>query len=83
MQATPPSISPQSQGEVDEKRGAASYQVEHHTAEESTVADQYLGRGRPSRSQFNLTQTVDHKAVSTIFHHVLTPVKILFFPVVF
>ncbi|OBT81140.1 hypothetical protein VE02_10348 [Pseudogymnoascus sp. 03VT05] len=52
------------------------------TSNEIVLADQYLGRGKPNRSQFNPFQPIDHQAAKAIFRHVLTPVQIFFFPIV-
>ena len=45
--------------------------------------DQYLGRGRPSRAQYNLVQPIDRYALSTILRHIVTPVELFFYPIVF
>lgn len=46
------------------------------------MMDQYLGRGRPSRSQFRLIQATDRDALSKISRHVVTPFRLLGFPIV-
>lgn len=45
--------------------------------------DQHLGRGQPSRVQFNFFQSIHRKAVTTILHHIVTPIEISFYPIVF
>lgn len=66
---------------VEEK--AQSSQIEATTSfDEIVLADQYLGRGKPNRSQFNPFQPIDHQAAQAIFRHILTPVQIFFFPIV-
>jgi Major Facilitator Superfamily len=59
-----------------------SSSAEEAIADESIV-DHQLGRGRPSRSQFNLTQGINRKALSTIWHHIVTPIELFSFPIVF
>lgn len=53
------------------------------TGGEITLVDQYLGKGRPNRSQFNPFQPLDHQAAREVLRHILTPVQIFFFPIVF
>jgi MFS family permease len=50
--------------------------------EEIFLSDQYLGVGRPNRTQFNPFQPIDHEAAKTVLRHILTPVQIFFFPIV-
>jgi len=74
---TPASI----ENTIDEKTGTTtSAELERQP---SSVVDEFLGRGKPSRQQFNIIQPIDRKALSTIFRHIVTPVEIFFFPIVF
>ncbi|KAG9787244.1 hypothetical protein KCU88_g2013, partial [Aureobasidium melanogenum] len=51
----------------------------------NVIVDEHLGRGRPSRSQFNVIQPIDRRATAfaTILRHVLTPVQIFAYPIIF
>lgn len=44
--------------------------------------DLYLGHGRPSRSQFRPIQAKDEDALSKVSRHVVTPFRLLGFPIV-
>lgn len=44
--------------------------------------DEFLGRGKPSRKQFNIIQGIDRKALSEVWIHLWTPVEIFFYPIV-
>lgn len=68
-----------SEGLTEEEKGP-SIQIE--ATNETIMADKYLGRGKPNRSQFNPFQPIDHQAAKAIFRHILTPVQIFFFPIV-
>lgn len=74
--------SQQQQEMVEGKPHGEIAQLEQEVGE-ALVVDEYLGRGRPSRSQFNIVQPIDRKAVSTILYHVVTPIQIFFFPIIF
>ncbi|EHY53527.1 hypothetical protein HRR83_003732 [Exophiala dermatitidis] len=54
-------------------------------ANANAIVDEHLGRGRPSRSQFNVIQPIDRRATAfaTILRHVLTPVQIFAYPIIF
>ncbi|EXJ82934.1 hypothetical protein A1O3_06751 [Capronia epimyces CBS 606.96] len=76
----------QYQQSIDEDKTAGDMcQVEQQAISSAIVVDEHLGRGRPSRSQFNIVQPIDPKAVraGALLLHVLTPVQIFFFPIVF
>ncbi len=45
--------------------------------------DEYLGKGRLNRTQFNVFQPLDHEAARNVLRHIFTPVQIFFFPIVF
>lgn len=47
-----------------------------------TNPDECLGKGRPSRQQFNLFQPTDRKALSEVWRHLWTPIEIFFFPII-
>lgn len=52
-------------------------------AEEDAIpVDQHLGRGRPSKWQFRLIQSMDRDALSKISRHIVTPFRLLGFPIV-
>jgi MFS family permease len=42
-----------------------------------------VGKGRPSKDQFYIFQKVDSNAVKALVRHVLTPLELVFFPIVF
>jgi hypothetical protein len=67
---------------TQELQSSSSFK-ETSSAEGAAVVDECLGRGRPSRSQFNVFQAIDRRAIATIFHHVITSIEIFFFPIVF
>lgn len=66
---------------VEEKKQAD--QIEAARSDDIVLENQYLGRGRPNRTQFNPFQPIDHQAAQTIFRHILTPVQLFFYPIVF
>ena len=47
------------------------------------VQDEWLGKGKPSRAQYNLIQPIDHDALRGVLRHFFTPVQLFFFPIVF
>jgi hypothetical protein len=51
--------------------------------EAAIPVNQHLGRGRPSRAQYNILQPIDRYALSTILRHIITPVELFFYPIVF
>ncbi|KAL5371972.1 hypothetical protein DPSP01_013850 [Paraphaeosphaeria sporulosa] len=53
-----------------------------HTDALTVVRDGYLGKGKPSRAQFGLLQSVDGAALKGIMRHFFLPVHILFFPII-
>ena len=73
--------------EAEEPEAAKSSLSENWAQSPSLEAaipvDTNLGRGRPSRAQYNLIQPIDRYALSTIFRHIVTPVELFFFPIVF
>ena len=84
VEAAPESSSSPTAEKIDPaKLEITTIYVENPSTEDTPVVDQFLGRGRPSRSQFNIIQAIDRRAVSTILHHIVTPVEIFFFPIVF
>jgi len=52
-------------------------------SEEGIVVDRFLGHGRPSKAQFSVFQPTDPEAIKTVFRHIVTPIQIFFFPIVF
>ncbi|CAG9942530.1 unnamed protein product [Clonostachys rosea f. rosea IK726] len=48
-----------------------------------TIRDECVGKGRPSRAQFNLFQPIDRLALKHVIRHFLTPLQIFFFPIIF
>ncbi|TKA55492.1 hypothetical protein B0A49_11454 [Cryomyces minteri] len=71
----------------DTKTGTEAF---HHetlpsalSVEEGIRTDQYLGRGRPSKSQLGISQSPDRKALRAIVLHIITPIELFFFPIVF
>ncbi|CAK7216214.1 hypothetical protein SEUCBS140593_002800 [Sporothrix eucalyptigena] len=80
------------QGSETPNEKTAATDIEQHEAIPSSAAsaaiaiavDQHLGRGRPSRSQFRLWQPRDTSVsvVDTISLHVVTPFRVLLFPIV-
>ncbi|EON65741.1 hypothetical protein W97_04980 [Coniosporium apollinis CBS 100218] len=61
----------------------AEYQEETGAEVDIIPVNQHLGRGRPSRTQLNFFQSIDRSAVSTILHHIVTPIEIFFYPIIF
>lgn len=58
--------------------------VEASIPAQTTVFEaEFLGKGKPSRAQFGLLQEIDRNAWRSIVRHFLTPVHILFFPIIF
>ncbi|VUC22227.1 unnamed protein product [Clonostachys rosea] len=47
------------------------------------TAHECVGKGRPSRAQFNVFQPIDRMALRHVVRHFLTPVQIFFFPIIF
>jgi len=52
-------------------------------SEEGIVVDRFLGHGCPSKAQFSVFQPTDPEAIKTVFRHIVTPIQIFFFPIVF
>ena len=70
--------------ETDNKTGSLKIEDCHsNTGQIDTTRDQWLGHGKPNRSQFGLLQPIDRKAVRNILRHFFTPVQLFFFPIVF
>lgn len=68
---------------VDDKTSSTQLESFHDIGEtEASGQDQWLGRGKPSRSQFSLRQPIDREALRSILRHLLTPVHIFFFPII-
>ena len=65
--------------EDGEKPPVAATEVESYPI---TNTDEVLGRGRPSRKQFNLLQPRDRKATSEVWIHLWTPVELFFYPII-
>jgi MFS family permease len=42
-----------------------------------------VGNGKPSKDQFSILQPLDRDALKTVVRHVLTPLELFFFPIVF
>jgi hypothetical protein len=73
---TPTSLEP-----VSEK---ALQPTQVETALESAIAvDEHLGHGKPARSQFSFLQPTDPEAIRTVFRHIITPIQVFFFPIIF
>ena len=66
-----------------EKPNLSESWAQNPSPEAAIPVDQNLGRGRPSRAQYNLIQPIDRYALSTILRHIVTPVELFFFPIVF
>jgi MFS family permease len=49
----------------------------------SGTFDEALGKGRPVRAQFMPWQPINSAAVKTLLHHIVTPIEIVVFPIVF
>lgn len=64
-----------------EEKGAAS-QIEA-VSDEVVLSDEFLGRGHPRLAQFNPFQPLDHEAARTVLRHILIPVQLFFYPIVF
>lgn len=82
MNVVPAAPSHSSDGQAVEEKTQAD-QIEAASSDEIVLEDQYLGLGRPNRTQFNPFQPIDHEAARTILRHILTPVQLFFFPIVF
>ena len=65
----------------NEKSSVAHAEIIHPLSNSGHELE-YLGKGKPSRQQFNLIQPMDRKAVSELFRHVVTPIQIFFYPIV-
>lgn len=52
------------------------------TKQSSIDTDQNLGRGKPTKHQFQLIQPGDKDAISKISRHIITPFQLLTFPIV-
>jgi MFS family permease len=65
----------------NEKPSTAAVEIESNQAQ-MTNPDEYLGKGRPSRQQFNAFQPTDRKALSEVWRHLWTPIEIFFFPII-
>jgi MFS family permease len=72
-----------SSGSATTEEKTQENQVEIANSEDIILVDQYLARGRPIKKQFNPFQPLDHEAARTVLRHILTPVQIFFFPIVF
>ncbi|KAI5459543.1 major facilitator superfamily domain-containing protein [Mariannaea sp. PMI_226] len=49
----------------------------------SNAISPYLGRGSPIKGQFSLFQPIDRQATRHILRHIITPVQIFFYPIIF
>jgi len=49
----------------------------------SVAIDVVLDAGRPAKSQFNLFQPADRKAMRQVLRHIVTPIQIFTFPIIF
>ena len=50
---------------------------------DSVAIDPVLNAGRPAKSQFKLVQPADRKAMRQVLRHIVTPIQIFTFPIVF
>jgi hypothetical protein len=66
-----------------EKPNLSENWTQSPSSEAAIPVDQNLGRGRPSRAQYNIIQPIDRYALSTILRHIVTPVELFFYPIVF
>ncbi|PMD31027.1 hypothetical protein L207DRAFT_537451 [Hyaloscypha variabilis F] len=71
--------------DIDEEEKDSATQIEAATTAggKMILTDAYLGRGRPNLSQFNPFQPLDRVAFQTVLRHILTPVQLFFYPIVF
>ena len=83
MQYIPPLPSNALNGMVIEVEKASASKIETTSSDEIVLSDEYLGRGRPRLTQFNPFQPLDHVAARTVLRHILTPVQLFFYPIVF
>ncbi|KAN0120293.1 Major facilitator superfamily domain containing protein [Hyaloscypha variabilis] len=85
MQQTLPIPSPYTSSDINEEEKDSATQIEAATTAggEIILTDAYLGRGYPNLSQFNPFQPLDRAAFQTVLHHILTPVQLFFYPIVF
>jgi MFS family permease len=85
MQQTLPIPSPYTSSDINEEEKDSATQIEAATTAggEIILTDAYLGRGHPNLSQFNPFQPLDRAAFQTVLHHILTPVQLFFYPIVF
>jgi len=67
----------------EEKNSANQIEATTTTGDDIVLTDEYLGRGRPNLSQFNPFQPLDRVAFQTVLRHILTPVQLFFYPIVF
>jgi hypothetical protein len=83
MQYIPPLPSNAANGTAIEEEKPSASQIEAPSSDEIVLSDEYLGRGRPRLTQFNPFQPLDHEAARTVLRHILTPVQLFFYPIVF
>ena len=83
MQYIPPLPSNDLDETAIEVEKASASQIETTSHDEIVLSDEYLGRGRPRLTQFNPFQPLDHVAARTVLRHILTPVQLFFYPIVF
>lgn len=83
--STPVPISAQPKSAIDEeKTGVTETQdIAASPASSEIIQGQWLGKGKPSRAQYNLIQPLDHDALKGVLRHFFTPVQLFFFPIVF
>lgn len=74
---------PETLGQPTPEGKIATEQIEASSSSDIILVDQFLGRGRPNRSQFNPFQRIDSEATRQVLRHILTPIQILFFPIIF
>lgn len=68
----------------EEKTGVIETQdIANSPANSDIIQDQWLGKGRPSRAQYNIVQPLDRQALKRVLLHFFTPVRLFFFPIVF
>jgi hypothetical protein len=85
MQQTVPIPAVHTPSDINEEEKDSATQIEATTTTGGDIilTDAYLGRGRPNLSQFNPFQPLDRAAFKTVLRHILTPVQLFFYPIVF
>lgn len=69
-------------GDKNLEAGGAAHVESGSPAPTTSFVPAVRGEGKPSRAQFNIFQEIDRKAAHSVVRHFLTPLRILFFPIV-